>query len=184
MVVMMRRCRQVSRSCACIGSPCLRHCVHGASVGAGRGGAAALVEAALDPWRRAGDHGRMAELVRLMELGERRGLGWAGEREQEALWGALAAGRADTLGALRTAIWRLREEGIAYTGVPREAGKDGAPVRQGTIRLDSGLTISGLELSDHALQRSSTTRHDARTPSPAGARSQANPRACAPCRGR
>jgi hypothetical protein len=166
------------------------------------------VEAALDPWRRAGDHGRMAELVRLMELGERRGLGWAGEREQEALfvvwclgggggggggggereqealWGALAAGRADTLGALRTAIWRLREEGIAYTGVPREAGKDGAPVRHGTIRLDPGLTISGVELSDHALQRSSTTRHDARTPSPAGARSQANPRACAPCRGR
>jgi hypothetical protein len=23
----------VSRSCACIGSPCLRHCVHGASIG-------------------------------------------------------------------------------------------------------------------------------------------------------
>jgi hypothetical protein len=31
-------CR-VSRSCACIGSPCLRHCVHGASIGgAARGG--------------------------------------------------------------------------------------------------------------------------------------------------
>jgi hypothetical protein len=34
----------VSRSCVCIGSPCLRHCVHGASIGAagsfewGRGG--------------------------------------------------------------------------------------------------------------------------------------------------
>jgi hypothetical protein len=25
----------VSRSCACIGSPCLRHCVHGASIGGG-----------------------------------------------------------------------------------------------------------------------------------------------------
>jgi hypothetical protein len=24
----------VSHSCACIGSPCLRHCVHGASIGA------------------------------------------------------------------------------------------------------------------------------------------------------
>jgi hypothetical protein len=29
----------VSRSCACIGSPCLRHCVHGASIGGGGGGA-------------------------------------------------------------------------------------------------------------------------------------------------
>jgi hypothetical protein len=27
----------VSRSCACIGSPCLRHCGHGASIGGGRG---------------------------------------------------------------------------------------------------------------------------------------------------
>eukprot|EP01047_Picozoa_sp_COSAG01_P052579 COSAG01_NODE_5543_length_4195_cov_1.542725_2_plen_84_part_00 len=26
----------VSRSCACIGSPCLRHCVHGASLGGKR----------------------------------------------------------------------------------------------------------------------------------------------------
>eukprot|EP01047_Picozoa_sp_COSAG01_P033062 COSAG01_NODE_2417_length_7736_cov_7.862511_6_plen_121_part_00 len=25
----------VSHSCACIGSPCLRHCVHGASIGGG-----------------------------------------------------------------------------------------------------------------------------------------------------
>eukprot|EP01047_Picozoa_sp_COSAG01_P087906 COSAG01_NODE_20436_length_953_cov_1.412178_1_plen_256_part_00 len=29
----------VSHSCACIGSPCLRHCVHGASIGARGGGA-------------------------------------------------------------------------------------------------------------------------------------------------
>jgi hypothetical protein len=28
----------VSRSCACIGSPCLRNCVHGASIGGGGGG--------------------------------------------------------------------------------------------------------------------------------------------------
>jgi hypothetical protein len=28
----------VSHSCACIGSPCLRHCVHGASIGGGPGG--------------------------------------------------------------------------------------------------------------------------------------------------
>jgi hypothetical protein len=28
----------VSRSCACIGSPCLRHCGHGASIGGGGGG--------------------------------------------------------------------------------------------------------------------------------------------------
>jgi monothiol glutaredoxin len=28
----------VSHSCACIGSPCLRHCVHGASIGSGGGG--------------------------------------------------------------------------------------------------------------------------------------------------
>jgi hypothetical protein len=28
----------VSRSCACIGSPCLRHCVHGASIGVRGGG--------------------------------------------------------------------------------------------------------------------------------------------------
>jgi hypothetical protein len=28
----------VSRSCACIGSPCLRHCVHGAPIGGGGGG--------------------------------------------------------------------------------------------------------------------------------------------------
>jgi hypothetical protein len=28
----------VSRSCACIGSPCLRQCVHGASIGGGGGG--------------------------------------------------------------------------------------------------------------------------------------------------
>jgi hypothetical protein len=33
----------VSHSCACIGSPCLRHCVHGASIGAG---------AAHGPWPR------------------------------------------------------------------------------------------------------------------------------------
>jgi hypothetical protein len=31
---------QVSRSCACIGSPCLRHCGHGASIGGGGGGGA------------------------------------------------------------------------------------------------------------------------------------------------
>eukprot|EP01047_Picozoa_sp_COSAG01_P051454 COSAG01_NODE_5312_length_4341_cov_18.144036_1_plen_164_part_10 len=30
----------VSHSCACIGSPCLRHCVHGASIGGGGGGIA------------------------------------------------------------------------------------------------------------------------------------------------
>jgi hypothetical protein len=28
----------VSRSCACIGSPCLRHCGHGVSIGGGGGG--------------------------------------------------------------------------------------------------------------------------------------------------
>eukprot|EP01047_Picozoa_sp_COSAG01_P019109 COSAG01_NODE_1053_length_11913_cov_4.198307_6_plen_79_part_00 len=31
----------VSRSCACIGSPCLRRCVHGASIGGRRGGGGA-----------------------------------------------------------------------------------------------------------------------------------------------
>eukprot|EP01047_Picozoa_sp_COSAG01_P027979 COSAG01_NODE_1865_length_9036_cov_6.511022_8_plen_249_part_00 len=31
-----RLVRQVSRSCACIGSPCLRHCVHGAPITGGR----------------------------------------------------------------------------------------------------------------------------------------------------
>jgi hypothetical protein len=31
----------VSRPGACIGSPCLRHCGHGASIGGGRGGEAA-----------------------------------------------------------------------------------------------------------------------------------------------
>jgi hypothetical protein len=31
----------VSRSCACIGSPCLRRCVHGAPIGGGGGEAAA-----------------------------------------------------------------------------------------------------------------------------------------------
>jgi hypothetical protein len=36
----------VSHSCACIGSPCLRHCVHGASIGA-RGGGACHRSAAL-----------------------------------------------------------------------------------------------------------------------------------------
>jgi hypothetical protein len=30
-----RACAFVSRSCACIGSPCLRHCVHGASISTG-----------------------------------------------------------------------------------------------------------------------------------------------------
>jgi hypothetical protein len=29
---------RVSHSCACNGSPCLRHCVHGASIGGGGGG--------------------------------------------------------------------------------------------------------------------------------------------------
>jgi hypothetical protein len=28
----------VSHSCVCIGSPCLRHCVHDASIGGGGGG--------------------------------------------------------------------------------------------------------------------------------------------------
>jgi hypothetical protein len=37
----MRARAAVSRSCACIGSPCLRHCVHGASIGGGGGGARA-----------------------------------------------------------------------------------------------------------------------------------------------
>eukprot|EP01049_Picozoa_sp_SAG25_P007205 SAG25_NODE_574_length_6809_cov_44.177943_7_plen_580_part_01 len=37
----------VSHSCACIGSPCLRHCVHGASIGGGGGGGDGLLEAQL-----------------------------------------------------------------------------------------------------------------------------------------
>jgi hypothetical protein len=37
---------QVSRSCACIGSPCLRHCVHGASIGALGGSPSAASRAA------------------------------------------------------------------------------------------------------------------------------------------
>eukprot|EP01049_Picozoa_sp_SAG25_P011574 SAG25_NODE_1434_length_3030_cov_2.096213_2_plen_320_part_00 len=36
----------VSHSCACIGSPCLRHCVHGASIGGGGAHAAAARRAA------------------------------------------------------------------------------------------------------------------------------------------
>jgi hypothetical protein len=36
----------VSRSYACIGSPCLRHCVHGASIGGGGGGGGAEVAGA------------------------------------------------------------------------------------------------------------------------------------------
>jgi hypothetical protein len=36
-----RRAAAVSGFCACIGSPCLRHCVHGASIGGARSRAAA-----------------------------------------------------------------------------------------------------------------------------------------------
>jgi hypothetical protein len=38
------RAAAVSHSCACIGSPCLRHCVHGASIGGGGGGGGATEE--------------------------------------------------------------------------------------------------------------------------------------------
>jgi hypothetical protein len=41
----------VSRSCECIGSPCLRHCVHGASIGGGDGGGARGAARAVPPLR-------------------------------------------------------------------------------------------------------------------------------------
>jgi hypothetical protein len=81
----------VSRSCACIGSPCLRHCVHGASIG-GVGGvalcgrqlaAAAAVcaegAAATPP---AGGHGgaAVARAARVAELGGAGLLGRGGFR--------------------------------------------------------------------------------------------------------
>jgi hypothetical protein len=58
----------VSHSCACIGSPCLRHCVHGASIGGGGGGGSsrrrrrrrqpACVRRVADPRRPDGQHAR------------------------------------------------------------------------------------------------------------------------------
>jgi hypothetical protein len=56
----------VSRSCACIGSPCLRHCVHGASVGGGDG-----VRVCVHLCRRAGgkargEHAHDGDLARIV----------------------------------------------------------------------------------------------------------------------
>eukprot|EP01047_Picozoa_sp_COSAG01_P023763 COSAG01_NODE_1447_length_10278_cov_47.625209_3_plen_198_part_00 len=67
------RIRPVSRSCACIGSPCLRCCGHGASIGRPWGGL---------PWRRA------RHLLHIERLGLGLGLGlWrAGERRHRGSW--------------------------------------------------------------------------------------------------
>eukprot|EP01047_Picozoa_sp_COSAG01_P019617 COSAG01_NODE_1095_length_11714_cov_9.062930_16_plen_84_part_00 len=53
----------MSRSCACIGSPCLRHCGHGASIG--DGGLAELQRAALAEMA---EEGGGAEEAKLLEL--------------------------------------------------------------------------------------------------------------------
>jgi hypothetical protein len=50
---------RVSRSCACIGSPCLRHCVHGASVGGSKGGGGG----GRRRWRLAGRAAMMATIA-------------------------------------------------------------------------------------------------------------------------
>jgi hypothetical protein len=68
-----RRRGAVSHSCACIGSPCLGQCVHGALIGR-RGGASPPAEGTPPPPRDAGSEGELCGQLACTGAGEDNGI--------------------------------------------------------------------------------------------------------------